>query len=52
MERYFDYYNDEAVAEMLDRGLRELTGESSVKKAWRVLLPGLDKESHLYRYKF
>ena len=47
MERYFDYYNDEAVAEMLDRGLRELTGESSVKKAWRVLLPELNKEQKI-----
>ena len=40
-ERYFDYINDDAVETMLDRGLRELTGESSASKALRSLMPGV-----------
>jgi uncharacterized protein (DUF362 family) len=38
-ERYFDYINEEVVADMLDRGLRELTEEPTAVKAWRILLP-------------
>ena len=46
-ERYFDYINEEVVADMLDRGLRELTGEPTAAKAWKVLLPGLSAEDKI-----
>jgi hypothetical protein len=37
---YGDYVNQEVVNKMVDRGLRELTGRSTVADAWSVLLPG------------
>jgi hypothetical protein len=40
-ERYFDYINEDVVAAMLDRGVRELTDTLSVEGAWRKLMPGL-----------
>jgi uncharacterized protein (DUF362 family) len=40
-ERYFDYINEDVVAKMLDRGLRELTDTESATDAWRMLLPNL-----------
>jgi uncharacterized protein (DUF362 family) len=43
-ERYFDYINEELVSDMLDRGLRELTGELTAAKAWGILLPGLSED--------
>ena len=46
-ERYFDYINEEVVADMLDRGLRELTGEPAAAKAWRALLPGLSGDDKI-----
>jgi len=39
-ERYFDYINENVVGKMLDKGLLELTGESSLAGAWNKLLPG------------
>ena len=39
-ERYYDYINEDVVAGMLGRGLRELTDSSSAAQAWRKLLPG------------
>jgi Domain of unknown function (DUF362) len=38
-ERYYDYINEDVVADMLDRGLRELTDTGSTAEAWRTLLP-------------
>ena len=40
-ERYFDYINEDVVAKMLDRGLRELTDTGSSADAWHTLLPNL-----------
>ncbi len=40
-ERYFDYINEDVVAKMLDRGLRELTDTGSAADAWGRLLPDL-----------
>ncbi len=40
-ERYYDYINEDVVAKMLDRGLRELTNTESAEDAWRLLLPKL-----------
>ena len=42
-ERYFDYINENIVAIMLDRGLRELTDTGSAADAWGKLLPNLQK---------
>ena len=42
-ERYFDYINEDVVAKMLDRGLRELTDAGSAADAWRMLLPDLQQ---------
>ena len=42
-ERYFDYINEDVVAAMLDRGLRELTDSGSAAEAWHRLLPDLQK---------
>lgn len=39
-ERYYDFMNDRVVGVMLEKGLRELTGERSAARAWRSLLPG------------
>ncbi len=39
-ERYFDYINEDIVAEMLNKGLLELTGADSSREAWKDLLPG------------
>ena len=39
-ERYFDYINENVVAEMLERGLKELTEAHSVYESWKLLLPG------------
>jgi uncharacterized protein (DUF362 family) len=47
IERYFDYINEEVVADMLDRGLRELTGETTAAKAWRIVLPGLSGDDKI-----
>ena len=38
-ERYFDYINAETVAQMLDLGLRQLTGAPNATAAWKLLLP-------------
>lgn len=46
-ERYFDYINEDVIAKMLDRGLRELTETESAADAWRVLLPGLRKSDRI-----
>jgi hypothetical protein len=40
-ERYFDYINEDVVDSMLDRALRELTGERSSAAALRKLMPGV-----------
>ena len=40
-ERYYDYIDKKVVAVMLDRGLRELTGERTSSAAWKKLLPGI-----------
>ncbi len=40
-ERYFDYINEDVVAKMLDRGLRELTDTGSTADAWGMLFPNL-----------
>lgn len=37
---YGDYVNQSVVNEMVDEGLRQLTGEATVAAAWQVLLPG------------
>ena len=42
-ERYYDYINEDVVADILDRGLRELTGARSATEAWRILLPNLSE---------
>ncbi len=46
-ERYFDYINEDVVAKMLNRGLRELTGTSSTKDAWTSLLTNLNKSDRI-----
>ena len=38
-ERYFDYINENVVAEMLKKGLLELTNTSALHDAWIHLLP-------------
>ena len=43
-ERYYDYIDGKVVALMLDRGLREMTGEKSTPAAWKSLMPGFDKK--------
>ncbi len=37
---YGDYVNQNKVNEMVDRGVKELTGQSTVAAAWQSLLPG------------
>lgn len=49
-KRYYDYYNEDVLAGMLDRGLRELTGAGSSSEAWRKLLPNLSKD-HMFTIK-
>ncbi|MBE9511290.1 MAG: DUF362 domain-containing protein [Bacteroidetes bacterium] len=46
-ERYFDYINEDVVAKMLDRGLRELTDTESAPDAWRKLLPNLQTSDRI-----
>ena len=46
-ERYFDYINEDVVAKMLDRGLRELTDAGSADDAWRILLPNLQRSDRI-----
>lgn len=46
-ERYFDYINEDVVANMLDRGLRELTDTESAVDAWRILLPNLQRSDRI-----
>jgi uncharacterized protein (DUF362 family) len=46
-ERYFDYINEDVVARMLDRGLRELTDTGSAADAWSSLLPNLQKSDRV-----
>lgn len=46
-ERYFDYINENVVAKMLNRGLRELTGTSTIKDAWTSLLTNLEKSDRI-----
>jgi len=41
--RYFDYINEDVVAQMLDQGLRELTDMGSASDAWGSLLPNLQE---------
>lgn len=41
-ERYFDYINAETVAQMLDLGLRQLTGAPTATAAWKTLLPDFE----------
>ena len=40
-ERYFDYINEDVVAKMLDKGLRELTDTGSAADTWGRLSPDL-----------
>ena len=37
---YGDYVNQTKVTEMVERGVKEVTGQSTVAAAWSVLLPG------------
>ncbi len=37
---YGDYVNQSKVTEMVDRGVKEVTGQSTVAAAWSALLPG------------
>src|SRR5512139_3110845 len=37
-DRYFDFINEDVVSSMFQRGIKELTGTSSSKEAWRILL--------------
>jgi len=46
-ERYYDYINEDVVAGMLDRGLRELTSARSAGEAWRMLLPDLQSSAKI-----
>ena len=46
-ERYFDYNNEDVVAKMLDRGLRELADTESAADAWRMLLPNLQRSDRI-----
>ena len=45
--RYFDYINDDVVDRMLDRGLRELTGTTTVKEAWTSILTNLKSSDRI-----
>lgn len=36
---YGDYVNQDVVNDMVDEGIRQLTGQTSVEAAWEVLLP-------------
>ncbi len=46
-ERYYDYIDDKTVALMLDKGLRELTGERTTAAAWKRLMPGFDRKQKI-----
>lgn len=37
---YWDYADQRTVTQMVERGITELTGQSTVADAWRALLPG------------
>lgn len=37
---YWDYADQRTVTQMVERGVTELTGQSTVADAWRALLPG------------
>ena len=37
---YGDYVDQDVVNNMVDEGLKTLTGESTVADSWRALLPG------------
>ncbi|MCL5742872.1 MAG: DUF362 domain-containing protein [Acidobacteria bacterium] len=43
-ERYYDYIHDQVVAVMLEKGLRELTGEKTAEASWRSLMPGFQRQ--------